>query len=174
MIELLTLAQAVATETTVTPEVGMNAMGALELVGAFSCIAFAAIGSAFGCGIAGTAAIACWKKCYLMNKPAPFQLLIFAGAPFSQVIYGMILMFMMLGKCTGDASSAQGIYFLLLGILSGVALGIASYYQGVAGAAASDAQADSGKGFALYLMVLGIVETVSIFAMVFAIVLLSK
>lgn len=163
----------------------VDIMVSLERVGAFSAIAFAAIGAAFGTGIAGTAAIASWKKCYLTNKPAPFQLLIFAGAPFSQVIYGMVLMFYMLGKIadyqnrvTADPAVAmllngQGITFLAVGLLGGIAMGVCSYFQGVAAAGACDAQSDSGKGFALYLMALGIIETVSIFGMVFAIVLLG-
>lgn len=154
----------------------------LEYIGAFSAIAFSAMGSAFGCGIAATSAVASWKKCFLTNKPAPFQLLIFAGAPFSQVIYGMVLMFFMLGRISTNAASmasanattlgGQGVSFLLIGLLAGIAIGVCSYFQGVAAAGACDAQADTGKGFALYLMALGIIETVSIFAMVFAMVLL--
>ena len=70
---------------------------ALVFAAAFAAIGFAAIGSAYGTGVAASAAIGAWKKCYMQNKPAPFQLLIFAGAPLSQTIYGMILMFSIMG-----------------------------------------------------------------------------
>lgn len=192
LTSLVQVAEAVtATDSSLTFAAGKVAICpsemliALERCGAFAAIAFSAIGSAFGCGIAATAAIASWKRCYLTNKPAPFQLLIFAGAPFSQVIYGMVLMFFMLGKIAGftdrlamDTDNAvvlagQGLTFLAVGIFGGIAIGFCSYFQGVASAGACDAQSDTGKGFALYLMALGIIETVSIFAMVFAIVLLG-
>lgn len=71
---------------------------ALTYAGAFAAIGFAAMGSAYGCGTACAAAVGAWKKCYSQNKPAPFQLLVFAGAPLSQVIYGMIIMFVIMGK----------------------------------------------------------------------------
>ena len=39
--------------------------------------------------------------------------------------------------------------------------------QGKAGASASDALAETGKGFTNYIMVVGLIETVALFAMVF-------
>ena len=69
---------------------------ALVYAAAFASIGFAAIGSAYGCGSAACSAVGAWKKCYAQNKPAPFQLLIFAGAPLSQTIYGMIIMFIIM------------------------------------------------------------------------------
>ena len=58
--------------------------------------------------------------------------------------------------------------------IGGVAMGISSLWQGLAGGAACDAFGENGKGFTNQLMALGIVETVAIFVMAFAIVLLSK
>jgi V/A-type H+-transporting ATPase subunit K len=43
-----------------------------------------------------------------------------------------------------------------------------AWYQGRAGAGGCDAFAETGKGFANYLMILGVVETVAIFALVFS------
>lgn len=145
---------------------------ALTLGGAFCSIGFAAMGSARGCGVACAAAVGAWKKCYSQNKPAPFQLLVFAGAPLSQTIYGMIIMFIIMGKT--DVTQAAWFVYLTVGIISGIAMGISAVWQGVAGAAACDAFAENGKGFTNQLMVLGIVETVAIFVMAFAIVLLGK
>ena len=81
---------------------------ALIYAAAFTSIGFAAIGSAYGCGSASCAAMGAWKKCYAQNKPAPFQLLIFAGAPLSQTIYGMIVMFIVMGGAS-DQLMALGI-----------------------------------------------------------------
>ena len=59
--------------------------------------------------------------------------------------------------------------WLLLGagVFGGLAMGFSAAFQGKAAAAASDALAETGKGFGQYIMVLGIVETVALFVMVF-------
>ena len=46
--------------------------------------------------------------------------------------------------------------------------------QGKAGACAADAFAETGKGFGYYIMVLGIIETVALFVMVFLMTALPK
>lgn len=144
---------------------------ALTYAGAFAAIGFAAIGSSLGCGAASSAAIGAWKKCYSQNKPAPFQLLVFAGAALSQTIYGMIIMFIIMGK----DSATYGCWptYLTVGILAGIAMGISAWKQGEAAAAACDSFAENGKGFTNQLMTLGIIETIAIFVMAFSIVLLS-
>ena len=48
------------------------------------------------------------------------------------------------------------------------------YTSYISAAAAADAFAETGKGFANQLMALGIVETVAIFVLAFSIVLLSS
>ena len=149
---------------------------ALIYAAAFTSIGFAAIGSAYGCGAASCAAMGAWKKCYAQNKPAPFQLLIFAGAPLSQTIYGMIVMFIVMGGAANVAAATAGqwIVYSLVGILAGIAMGVSALWQGISAAAAADAFAETGKGFANQLMALGIVETVAIFVLAFSIVLLSS
>lgn len=141
---------------------------ALTQAGAFAAIGFAAVGSALGCGAAGAAAVGAWKKCYAQDRPAPFQLAVFAGAPLSQTIYGMILMFVMAG-----ADAAYWPVFLVLGTVGGIAMGTSAWMQGRAAAGACDAFAETGQGFTNYLMALGIIETVAIFVMAFGIVLLA-
>ena len=149
---------------------------ALIYAAAFMSIGFAAIGSAYGCGSASCAAMGAWKKCYAQNKPAPFQLLIFAGAPLSQTIYGMIVMFIVMGGATSINAATAGnwIVYSLVGVLAGIAMGVSALWQGISAAAACDAFAETGKGFANQLMALGIVETVAIFVLAFSIVLLSS
>jgi V/A-type H+-transporting ATPase subunit K len=142
-------------------------MNALGKAGGIAAMAFAAIGSGLGAGAAGPAAIGAWKKCYAANKPAPFQLLVFIGAPLTQTIYGMIIMNTIFGKCADPAGTPLWPGMLTAGFVGGIALGISAWYQGKAGAAGADALAETGQGFANYLMALGIIETVALFVMVF-------
>ncbi len=138
------------------------------LLGAALCMGISAIGSAIGIGIAGQGAIGAWKRCYVNNKPAPFILTVFAGAPLTQTIYGFLLMQSMVGKLNGGAMN-QGTA-LGLGIASGLAMLFSAVAQGKAGAAGSDALGETGKGFAQYIMVVGLCETVALFVMVFSMI----
>ena len=147
-------------------------MEALTQAGAFCAIGLAAVGSGLGCGAAGAAAVGAWKKCYAQERPAPFQLAVFAGAPLSQTIYGVILMFLISAKSTAAADNWPA--FLIMGLIAGLGMGVSAWMQGRAGAGACDAFAETGKGFTNYLMALGIIETVAIFVMAFGIVLLAS
>lgn len=146
-------------------------MQALTNAGAFCAIGLAAVGSGLGAGAAGCSAVGAWKKCYAQDRPAPFQLAVFAGAPLSQTIYGMILMFLISGKAAAGAEANWPV-FLIMGFVGGIGMGVSAWMQGRAGAGACDAFAETGKGFTNYLLALGIIETVAIFVMAFAIVLL--
>ena len=136
------------------------------LLGAAICMGIAAIGSAIGIGIAGQGAIGAWKRCYMNNKPAPFILTVFAGAPLTQTIYGFLLMSIKL-KTLGAENPGMA---LGLGIASGLAMCFSAIAQGKAGAAGSDALGETGKGFAQYIMVVGLCESVALFAMVFSMI----
>ena len=148
----------------------MNPEVALGVAGAIAAISFSAVGSAIGTGKAAAAAIGAWKKCYAQNKPAPFQLLSFVGAPITQTLYGMILMFSMISVVKGNPVPGAGLAMLVIGIVAGIGIGSSAIFQGIAGAGASNAQAETGKGFTNYLASIGIVETVAIFVMVFALI----
>ena len=63
---------------------------------------------------------------------------------------------------------------ILIGAVTGVAIGLSALMQGKAGAKASDALAETGKGFANYIMVVGVIETVALFVMIFAMIALPK
>ena len=139
----------------------LGALVQFKDLGVAAAISLAALGSAFGTGAAGMASIGAWKKCFAQSKAAPFMLVVFVGAPLSQTIYGMILM----NKIAEAA--AGGHFFWGMGILGGLAMGASAMMQGKAGAGAADALAETGKGFTNYLIVLGIIETVALFVMVF-------
>lgn len=133
----------------------------IGLLGFAAALGLAGVGSAVGIGTAGMASIGAWKKCYAQNKPAPYMLVVFVGAPLTQTIYGMILMNTIL------ASTEPGMAKFAAGLFGGLAMGMSAWFQGKAGAAGADALAETGKGFSNYILVVGLVETVALFAMVF-------
>jgi V/A-type H+-transporting ATPase subunit K len=137
------------------------------LIGIAGALALAAVGSALGVGTAGMAAMGAWKKAYLQDKPAPFALVVFVGAPLTQVIYGWLLM----GDLINKVDSLDNWILLAVGVLGGLAIGLSAFFQGKAGAGACDALTETGKGFAQYITVLGLIETVALFVMVFFLIL---
>jgi len=137
-------------------------------LGVIAVLAFAAMGSAAGTGIAGMAAIGAWKKAFAQNKAAAFIIIAFVGAPLTQTVYGMIMM----NKIMEAVSKGQ--YEWSTGILCGIAIGLSALWQGKAAAAGADALGETGKGFANYIIVIGIVETVALFVMAFAMGTLGK
>ncbi len=137
-------------------------------LGVSAVFAFAAMGSALGTGAAGMAAIGAWKKAFAQNKAAAFMLVVFVGAPLTQMIYGMIVMNKM------AEVAAKGSYMWGIGVFCGIAMGLSAMMQGKAGAVAADAMGETGKGFGNYIVVLGIIETVALFVMVFSMGLFAK
>ncbi len=130
-------------------------------LGPAAALCLAAVGSALGAGFAAQAAVGGWKKCFANNKPAPFMLVAFAGAPLTQTIYGFLLMNFISG------STQEAGIKLAAGLFGGLAMGASAMMQGKAAASAAAALSETGKGTANYFMVLGIVETVALFVMVF-------
>ena len=137
-------------------------------LGVGAVLAFAAMGSALGTGVAGMAAVGAWKKAFAQNKAASFMLVAFVGAPLTQTIYGMILMNKIAEVALG------GNYMWSLGIFCGIAMGLSALMQGRAGAVAADAMGETGKGFGNYIVVVGIIETVALFVMAFSMGILAK
>lgn len=142
----------------------------LEFIGMAGALTLSALGSGLGAGVASMAAVGGWKKCYIENKPAPFIMVAFAGAPLTQTIYGFLLMnFIASAIAAGVASTLA----FSVGVLGGAAIGLSSWMQGKAAAAACDAFAETGKGTANYFIVIGIVETVALFTLVFSLLALQ-
>lgn len=127
-------------------------------------LTIASIGSAIGTGIAGMAAIGGWKKMILSGQKAATAMLIFVGAPLSQVIYGLILK-----NAIADTNLAPESYVwqIIIGLFAGAAMAGSAIFQGKTGARACDAIASGANDTAKYIMVIGIVETVALFVMIF-------
>jgi len=138
----------------------------IGLIGPAAALGLAAIGSALGTGAAGQASMGAWKKCFAANKPAPFMLVAFTGAPLTQTIYGFLLMLFI------SQSDKDPLTLLSAGVFGGLAMGFSALMQGKTAAGAADALADTGKGTANYFMVIGIIETVALFVMVFLLLML--
>ena len=143
----------------------------LGIAGAVMALALSAVGSGLGTGVAGSAAVGAWKKCYAQGKQAPFLLLSFVGAPLTQTLYGLIIMFAMIKRAQ---AGAPWIALCLIGLFAGLGIGLSAFMQGRAAAAAADAQGETGQGFTNYLAAIGIIETVAIFTMVFAYLAVTK
>lgn len=110
-------------------------MELLAYFGAIAALAISAAGSAVGSGAAGLGAIGAWRKCFLQNKPAPFLLIAFVGAPLTQTIYGLIIMNAMFLAIENVAVWSA---LFAIGLLGGIAIGASALFQGRAAAAASD------------------------------------
>lgn len=138
----------------------------IGLIGPAAALGLSAIGSALGTGIAGQASMGAWKKCFATNKPAPFMLVAFTGAPLTQTIYGFLLMLFI------TQSDKDQLIQLSAGVFGGLAIGFSAVMQGVVAAGAADALAETGKGTANYFMAIGITETVALFVMVFILLMI--
>ena len=142
----------------------------IGFIGMAAALGISALGSALGTGAASLAAVGGWKKCYANGRPAPFIMVAFSGAPLTQTIYGFLLM----NFISAAAAAGQDAMMLLgAGVFGGLAIGLSAWMQGRAAAAASDALAETGKGTANYFIVIGIVETVALFTLVFLLLLLQ-
>jgi V/A-type H+-transporting ATPase subunit K len=98
-------------------------------------------------------------------------MLAFAGAPLTQTFYGFILGLLFMAPAAMDpANAAKGMLYLGIGIASSCAIAGSAIAQGMAGAAGADATGETGQGFVNYMMVVGICETVAIFAMVLSMI----
>ena len=139
-------------------------VGVLGQIGVIACFGLSSIGAVIGMVINGPAVIGAWKKCFLQKKPAPFILVIFAGTCLSNPIYGFITM-----TALADSTVLSTYQLFALGISTGLSIGIAAIIQAMCSAAAAEAYAETGQGFGNFLMVIGIAETISLFAMVFTI-----
>ena len=142
----------------------------IEFIGMACALGLSAMGSAFGSGFAAQASVGAWKKCYANGKPAPFIMVAFSGAPLTQTIYGFLLMNFIRSAVEGGCDAALAMF---TGIFAGLAIGLSAFFQGKVAAASADALGETGKGTANYFIVIGIIETVALFTLVFSLLLLQ-
>ncbi len=136
-------------------------------LGAILVLALSAVGSGWGAGVAGMAAIGAWKKNFAQNKAASFMLVVFVAAPLTQTVYGMIVMRQLMEIAN------KGQFLWSIGAFSGLAIGLSALWQGKCAACACDAMGETDKGFGNYLVFLGMTETVALLVMAFTLMLLG-
>ena len=141
----------------------------IEYIGIAAALGISALGSTLGSGFAGMSAIGSWKRCYEAGKPAPFIMIAFAGAPLTQTIYGFLLMNFI---ASAIETGISPVLACAVGVFGGIAIGLSALFQGKCAAAAADALGATGKGTANYFIVIGIVETVALFTLVFSLLIL--
>lgn len=149
----------------------------LGKIGGAAAFGLSALGSAMGAGVAGVSATGAWKKCYAQNRTAPFMLVAFMAAPLSQTIYGMILM-NRIAAIAERQTAANGVAcwpgLLVVGLFSGLVIGVSAWAQGQAAAGCCDSFGETGKGIGNNFMALGVIETVAIFVLAFSFAYVGK
>ena len=143
-----------------------NLVLSLGWIGIFAPVALGAIGSAQGCAMAGQAAAGA-----LLDTESGYGKYIGLSAmPSTQVILGIVIMFTLNRDITLE--NAPGIAGI--GILSGLAMMLCSVYQGQALVGAINAAKNKPEIFGLSIAPAAIVEGFSVFAFVFALVLIGS
>jgi len=95
-------------------------------------------------------------------------MLAFTGNPLTQVFYGFLLMAPIRDVAMHSAATEQTLWLVMFyGLAAGIALFFTAVIQGKIAACACEAIAEKNQGFAQYMIVMGIAETVALFAMVF-------
>lgn len=136
------------------------------MVGPALVLGLGCIGSSIGCGIGGMASHAVMSR--VEENHGPFIAMTAMAA--SQSIYGFVLMVLM--KKNILSGSLSPLSAIGIGLSVGLALMFSSIYQGMCAASAIQASAKQPAIIGKCFIALGIIESFSIFAFVFAILLL--
>jgi V/A-type H+/Na+-transporting ATPase subunit K len=138
----------------------------LNMVGPAIALALPAIGSCYGCGIAGLAAHAAMARV----EEGHGKFIGMAAAPSSQIIYGFILMVLMKNSVLEGSITPYGAIGVALFI--GTAIMLSSYWQGKVCAAGIQAAVKQPAVYGKCFAAIGIIESFSLFAFVFALALI--
>jgi len=137
-----------------------------DVVGPALVLGLACIGSSFGCGIAGMASHAVMARI----DEGHGKIIGMSAMPSSQSIYGFILMILMNESIkSGSLSPLGGVG---IGLSIGLALLFSSILQGKCCATGIQASAKQPAIYGKCYAAIGIVESFSLFAFVFALLLL--
>lgn len=136
------------------------------MIGPALVLALACLGSAIGCGIAGMASHGVMAR--VDENHGKF--IGMSALPSSQAIYGFVLMLLMKNAIIANSLTAwNGIG---IGLFIGLAIMFSAIYQGMCAATGIQASAKQPAVYGKCLAALGIVESFSLFAFVFALLLL--
>lgn len=137
-----------------------------NMAGPALALGLSAIGSAYGCCIAGMASHAAMAK----TEEGHGKYIGMSAAPSSQIIYGFILMLLMSQKITeGSLSPLDGI---AIALSSGIAIMLSAVYQGKLCATGIEASLRNPAIFGKCFAAVGIIESFALFAFVFALLIM--
>ena len=137
-----------------------------DMIGPALVLALGCIGSAIGCGIAGMASHGVMSR--VDENHGKF--IGMSALPSSQAIYAFVLMLLM--KNAIDGGSLSAVTGIGIGASIGLAIMLSSIYQGMCAATGILASAKQPAVYGKCLAALGIVESFSLFAFVFALLLI--
>lgn len=138
-----------------------------NMVGPVLVLALGCIGSAIGCGIAGMAS----HGVMMVTDENHGKFIGISAVPSSQAIYSFILMMLMKDAILEKTLSPMS--GLVMGLAVGSAILLSAIYQGRCAATAIQASAKKPDVFGKSFAALGIVESFSLFAFVFSLLLLK-
>ncbi len=137
-----------------------------SMIGPAIVLGLSCLGSAIGCGIGGMASHGVMAR--VDENHGKF--IGMSAMPSSQSIYGFVLMILMRDAIRANTlSAASGIG---IGVSIGLAIMISAIYQGMCAASGIQASAKQPAVFGKCFAALGIVESFSLFAFVFALLLI--
>lgn len=136
------------------------------MIGPALVLGLGCIGSSIGCGIGGMACHGVMSR--VEENHGAF--IAMSAMASSQSIYGFVLMILMKGKIV--AGSLSPMSAIGIGLSVGLALLVSSAYQGMCAASGIQAAAKQPAILGKCFTALGIVESFSIFAFVFALLLM--
>lgn len=137
------------------------------MIGPALVLGLGCVGSSIGCGIAGMASHAVMAR--VEENHGKF--IGMSAVASSQSIYGFVLMLLM--KQSIVAGTLTPLSGIGIGLSVGLALLVSSVYQGMCAASGIQAAAKQPAIIGKCMAALGIVESFSLFAFVFALLLLS-
>ena len=130
----------------------------LGYAGCAACLGLAAVGSSIGCYVAGAASHGAMAKV----DEGHGKFIGMSAAPSSQTIYGIVLMFVLIGK----VSAGAGLGLLAIGVFCGVAMMTSAILQGRVAGTGIQASTKKPEIFGKCFAAVGIVESFALFAMV--------
>lgn len=140
----------------------MDVWSLLGYAGCACSLGFSALGSSIGCGIAGAASHGVMAKV----DEGHGKFIGMSAAPSSQTIYGIVLMFVLLGK----VSSGAGLALFAIGLFCGLGIMVSAIYQGKVAATGILASSKKPEIFGKCFAAVGVVESFALFSMVFGLI----
>ena len=138
----------------------------IDMVGPAIVLGLGCLGSSIGCGIAGMASHGAMTRV----EEGQGKFIALSAVPASQSIYGFLMMILM--KDSIRAGTLAGTSAIGIGLFVGIAIMMSSVYQGKCAATAIQATAKQPSVFGKASAAIAIVETFSIFAFVFGLLLI--